>query len=1096
MPDSQPKINTDLAAKQAGAAGNLGPDASDKEKAVIGSLSVVAAAAAPFAPYGTIASAVIVAGIGIYKITAGLKQEALAKEDIARKEKDYANLKNLVEDAIARITARPVVPLDLYSGPPMYWIVTEKDMPVVSQDDSSYSIQGTNLSVKWPSGSAGGSSVYRGEVKGKKAWDVTNDVDFRYIYQPMPPERSSKPAICVFFWAVPIFFARLQQKFFEQIFTISDNPEDYAGEKWDKYVKGKKVKRTKDQVCSDVMKDVFMQGSLDCAGNWYGKIGQIIPALALSDDDFAERYYGRTLWSHHQAMQNIVYSDGTRLAMSGIGKSNEIMASPINQALMKKSQEFLAKNPRIIFYEKNNVASPTTDAGQLIDLTTLLSRYHIKDPVFELARKTNNNVILKDQSLYYLTRPNLKRFWVSSSTDTPNVRTVFSTIIQSAGGALTYPQQVFQTRYKINRFSEAADPYWMPDWHWYKALSILLFPPSGTYKREVDDYTNKDVSDFVNGAFSAAPFMLYIKGRMEIEGDLHRIRPHIKDHDGFSTYGFFDFDPEDFGSNTIPGLTGVTKNWTSDYKWLRKLALMPVTNPLSIDYKTGWNNLYQNNWSFLDPEGRDNEPEIKECTFVYNTFDFGFYCKNGSPSGETPDVYEIIKTRPPFPGEETVTLTSAYWLEEAKWAWDLAKNNPALQTTGLQFAIAKPKEKLNLVQIKKAPQKWCAADEEPPLTSAYFRTNLEENKPIVQSGDPSKPSPSPFYCGRRADSRLQYAFKLVRDTQVPAAVGKTNTGWEDCHQWSWPYNNDILKAIGISSNKLFKEFSEGIGRAGLSPSSIATGPTLWGDANLYNKCYSIFDAQSRDPDDEDFKKFIGRAVWDTIMEMQTGSYSRYATHSNNMGKTMAEAMQDTFYAFASKDTAYKYYLDDIQQKCKETKTKPRRWDEKTKTFINMTPEQAASYAVSVSDAWFNGIFPKPTENYQNKFKLKDWSTTTLEDVCRAHIMLKNWALDLGKAPNKKKGVKFPSEYFTMNLLGLSAASSAAINSYNDALSAEIKNKNPVSSAFTMFQGAEKYTEDNYNQGGSSSKKIPTEYLVGGAAAALLSTAILIKLIKR
>ena len=1075
------------------------------EEAVTGSLEVVAAAAAPFFPWGTVASVVVVAGVQIYKAAGAIDKaqtELSEKLNNIESQIDYAKT---IKSTFEKAGKRPIMPLDLYSGPPMYWIVNPPESEPI--ENSQY-YRLPNGDVEWPCGSQGG--FYAMANTNKDGINTDN------VYAPFPPTNNNKPEICIFFWAVPIFFARLQQIIGENRYGNGYDPKKVLPS-------GKTI----ESELASLIKSILKEGRLDAAGNWFAKIGPVIPAIANNDDDFAARYYGRSTWVHNLAMQNIKFADGSRIASSGVkySKNNEYFSSPAAKQAMELSARYSAEKPRFVevvgkpYYLKNfpsvNANTPVMNSGNVLDLQSLVSRYDKVDGTFAFLRNglisspqsdndnlyyvvsipTNNTIVKTENAFSFPLLYRDRETWrlasdalmlggnwnsgrVSSVGSQSNGTTVNKLVLYSSD----FYKMIIRNSGGFNMLGTST----MLGWSQYDPV-----PNNKAWNQNFIDSR-------VHGKFALAPFMLYVAAKCETINGMNHPRPYIgppyTSQGGASdsihtTYGFFDFDPELFSQEKIPGLwDGVTA--MGKFDWIRNLAIMPgfnadPTKSKSEDYKyttsiatTGLENAWSWAGSYVDM-GSDITTGIKLESFAYRTF---------SVNDPMTGINEIIKLRPPIAGEPTIKLKKQFWGEGEPWAKLKGTDEVdfALRNGSGLYVFKFSREPLG-VKIDATGTKI----KEKPLTRAYFRTNLEENKPIVEIDGRS--NPSPFYCGRRADPRTKLAWRKIRLASTNQQDSSHDSGWEDCHEWSWPYSTSILSEVGRISGKLYAKHGEGIGRAGCSPSSIATGPTVWGDAALFISRYDSLKGGSSNPNDPGFSKFKAKAMWQAVMEMQAGAYSRYSFLANNLNATFAEDLQKQFSRYGNKSQARESFLQDAKKGRSESNP-PKVWNESLKRYVILSDDQAADLCISVVDSWFNGTFPKPSDAFQQKFNKSDWDYSLLEDIADAHIRLKNWALDWGLPASRRKGFSFPGDVFNINFFGLNKANRTAIESLNSIVDSNAVVTNPLQIGINQTLNSEKNVSTGLNQGRLKPRsEILNPPVIVTAAAALLTVAIIAKL---
>lgn len=1023
-----------------------------KEDAVIGTLGVVAAAAGPIVPWGTVASVVIMAGIAVYKgMSAANKAEIQLNNTMNNLQSQFDYLK-VIKSTIEQAGKRPKMPLDLYSGPPMYWIVPSPDVEL-NTNARYYNLP--NGSVYWPCADQGGFSPMANTNK--------TNVNTDDIYAPFKPNKNNNPTICIFFWAVPIFFARMQQLLGEQIFGGVYDPKSIDP----------KSGKTVEVVLADIIKGIINQGRLDSAGNWYAKIGPVIPALAFDDDDYAARYYGRNTWVHNLALQNIKYADGSRIADSGVkyAQTTEYFSSATAKQAIALSNEYATEKPHFVavagkpYYLANslvNAPTPVLNSGQVLDLYGLVSHYDKWDGSFKNSRDAlRASPGVSDDTLYYVvsipTNLEFKRTSIASSLYSKLQYAGLATVV---GGSL-------DSRWKDNDNLEGNSTLWLYTTDIYSTairnaggfnqvgLSSLLIKDIDSPRMDPAsskaDWNMDFLASRIHGKFALAPFQLYIQAKCEQFTNDNMPRPYIgPPYTGdsaipdttHSSYGFFDFDPEPFAYTEVVGLWDGAGNM-GRFDWIRNLSIMcgykADVNSKSDEFKYSAaiaptklenqsNSAADRLQVHMDIDLSDISAAGHNETFYYRTFNIP-----SSFSG----INEIVKLRPPMTGEPTIKLRKEFWGEGEPWAKLQGKDE-------VDFAIINS-PKLMVFSFKREPLIALTSLGQ-PLTRAYYRTNLEENKPIVELE--GKSNPSPFYCGRRADPRTKWAWRKIRLATTGQSESSKDTGWEDCHEWSWPYPTPVLAEIGRVSNAIYKDLGEGIGRAGLSISSIATGPTLWGDVSLYISRYSALKGSSSSIGTKGFEKLVAQTMWQSIIEMQTGAYSRYSYLANNLNSTFADDVQKQFSTFTNNSKARQSFLDQAKSSSADG-VQPRKYNDKTGAPIYMTPDQAADYCMSIIDAWFNGTFPKPNAEFQKIFQKKDWDADVLDKVARAHIRLKNWAIDLGLPDNQKKGHKFPSDAYSINFFGLNKANKIAIEAYNSAVDANAMVTNPLSIGITQ-----------------------------------------------
>jgi len=265
---------------------------------------------------------------------------------------------------------------------------------------------------------------------------------------------------------------------------------------------------------------------------------------------------------------------------------------------------------------------------------------------------------------------------------------------------------------------------------------------------------------------------------------------------------------------------------------------------------------------------------------------------------------------------------------------------------------------------------------------------------------------------------------------------------------------------------------------------------------LYEKVYPILNTgTSVEIGSQGFEVLKTQLIWDTILEMQTGAYTRYSAKAQSVGATLAKSIENQFAAFSK--NALGFYKEDIAKKCKEYGVVPQVYDSTTKKWKELTIDQAARLATDVMNAWFNGVFPKPKDNYQSAFDVKGaFNFDLCERVAKNHIKLKKWALNIGKKKElQDPNIKFPSDDFDINTFGLNKANADAIASYNDALSAKIEGKNPTQTNLFYKDKKESTLKQEKLDMDSDKDKIKTEHIVGGVAAVALTAAIITTVVK-
>lgn len=1035
----------------------------NNEEAVVGTLEVVAAAAAPFAPWGTVASVVIMAGVTVYE-----SMSAAEKADQAIKNKyDQATNKlefaKTIQDTIERAKNRPKMPLDLYSGPPMYWILNPTE--AASIGTQFYKLP--NGEIDWPCGQYGGHTPM--------SKTNTTNINVGNVYAPFKPTENNTPVICIFFWAVPIFFARFQQLLGEDLIKVGYDPEGHDLSKT----------YTNNKVLSGIIKGILQEGYLDGAGNWYAKIGPVIPPIAIDDDDFATRYYGRSAWVHNLSIQNIKFGNGDRIAESGVSlsKDNAVFNSADAKSARSISDFYSIARPRFIlvngspYYNKSANSTPVMNSGEVLDIENLVSRYDKADGTFNTIRSNLLNGHGNNNSLFFVVSvPKVLSSSVSTTDNLQRFRLIGESLLLTGnkGNAIQYSFNTYDLYKSVIRLAGGFQP-----------ASVASFANlSNVDQKSQSQWNWSYLNSRFNGAFSLAPYKLYVTAKVEAVGGGRAPRPHIGppwqtvyagSEYSHSTYCFMDFDPSPFQYARIPGIWDGDDSGTSKYNWLRNLAIMPAfeldpnANTRAEDYgfsaisKTGIYNGFDWAGSYIDSSNQSDGAKAE--SFVYNTFTIGQVYTT---------VNEIVKLRPPMPGEPTIKLSSKFWGEGSAWA--------KLKGTQLvDFALIPS----NIVVIQFSRSKLNGIGiSESPLTSAYFRTNLSENKPIVELDGMA--NPSPFYCGRRADSRTRYIWKSIRDASLVDKNDK-DSGWEDCHEWSWPYSTTTLAEIGRISRNLYNKYGEGIGRAGLSPSSIATGPTIWGDVSLYISRYTSMLGGSSDPNSPLFAKFKAKAMWQAIIEMQTGAYSRYPMIKNNINDSFSDTIKSTFAAYGTDDASRKTWKD-LAQQAINNNDPPKVWDSTLNKYVILnSADQAADLCMQVVNSWFNGTFPKPTVSFQNALQKKTWDASVLEQISDAHIRLKNWAIDFGKPEADRAGYQFPSDKFSINFFGLNKANRTAIESLNAVVSANANHLNPIAEGINKVIDSQKSVSTALTSG----RKDPRSKFISPITITALAAAVTI-----
>ena len=1063
----------------------------DDEFVVKGTLNAVAAAAAPFAPWGTVAAAAIVGGTMIYDTIKAAEEKEISDLGDEYIEKQLKTLQKIAKDAQYRASLRPQMSIDLNSGPPMYWIVEGKDQPI--DGIGHFKIPGGD--VNWPRVSGG--MDFLDQVQ-----DAKDPSDLRYVYQPDSPQRLP-PRLCVFFWSVPLFFARLQQRIGDQIFGAGHDPKSLPSPE---YLAKPRFQNctTKEEISSSIMKEMMFKGEFDKQGNWYGEFGFCVPVLAESDDDFAPRYYGRSLWAHAQAVKQISVSDGSRLAFSGMkysGKRN----TPINKDRLAYAEQYLDKNPRIVLAKADGTSasgrasgsagaeSIAPQCGTLMDLQTLISTYYIDDKGWNTITKDSTD----PHSLFYVTSV--------LETDTVNQ----SRSILSRSGPYLSPISALSNKVPDSMRVMANIDYAGP------------FVPWCGYSPKV----NQSIS-----GLSSCPFFLGTCGVIvPTSNDTSAPRPDYMNSTDLSSYGFYDFIPAKI--DKIPGL-----NKDKNYEWLRRLSITPY---VETSTGNGWKDIadsgmYTNyGWSWnIKRKSGSIGPDVPFLTFITamkgleNVLSFkwasltednllklgtfaspsfnSFVLNKSSPTGSTaatlcPSVFPIVKNRPPKLGEKSVKLHRSQfgnigdglfdcgsWVGNSEYA-NFAVVNPILPK-GRKLVVIKI-NKLNMEIFK---------SEELPAMSAFFHTNMEENKPIVEM--PLKlrekyPSPSPFYCGRRADSRLGAIFgsirKLTTKKESAIAVGSKTERWDDCHDWAWPFPKDTLQAIGEVSERVYNELGEGIGRAGCSPSAYATGPTLWGDVSLYSKAYpTLSSSPSNDVDSEDFERVKAQFFWETLFEIQVGSYIRYKSRSNTTTMSLTQKIEASFAIYSNSESTKKFYTDQAKLKIKDG-LESRIWDSAKNDYVYLTPEQNATYCMNVVDSWYRSMVPFPVKNHMDSYSTQNWTTDLLETTVKAHIRLKKWA-------TREPGSPFPTKHYSINnFSAVDACKSIENYKYDQIQKVMPKVIKPNAATIAKLEkernlekaAEEKSARDLANRQKKSDSNLPIKVAAASAAVVIVLTAL-------
>ena len=966
------------------------------------SLQAIAGAAALFPPFGTVASAAIMGGIFVKNSLDAIEanEEIVAFQKHAMIEaKKMEDLTDSVYDAAKR---RPRVPLDLYSAPPMYWIFAGKPTGL---DKPSFKIPGGK--VDWPESTKGGSTLY--DIAG---FDK-NKARINSLFAPFAPE--IVPKLGVFFWAVPLFFARLQEKIGLIVFGPSHNPQDQADV-------SRFGGKTKEQVSSSIMKDILHSGEFDKYGNWFATIGSAIPPLAVNDGEFASRYYGRQLWAHNIAKKQMSYSDGTALCDTRIGENSFGEKSEIAERIKIAG---IRRNecPRIMKVPGSpyGTFATTTEvnlAGQLMDLKTLLSNYYIDDDRFRTFKPEggiNLNIEAKDDDeyLYYVT-------------------------VVDAAGPANPPEDLHNARSELCAGNQ---------------LSIVSrgISSAGSFTGYYADAAKN--SQFFKG-LSLCPYQYaihpYIRAKELVE--------NAEIDKQFSSTGFYDFFQGESSVGGLPGAVGVVKD--SAITTLKRLSTTPLVSgeygpafcdsiskstfryvlrtapPVESrdayvlvgttkneDLSAGMRKAYLNsgiavtNWggynsilmytarmlqfmpsvllnSKYDKLSKTNTKWIKPGDSVV---------LSGSVDQISPKVYPIIKLREPSANEKYRIWLPQTMYGDAKWAkrigWD-------------EFAIAQPNlpqgKRLAVFRIRLSEQQAFVGKEGQPKIGFFCKSNFEENKPLVNAG---AATPSPFYCGRKADGRTGFAWKQIRDSTSrfgkKASEKNTDTGWEDCHDWSWPYPTKYLNDIGRISAELCNKYGEGIGRCGLSPSSVATGPTLWGDISLFNKVLPEF-VYDNIPSSPGFIATKARVIWESLIEVQVGANTRYGFRTCEQPKSYTELIEKTYGIFSNSENSYNHYLKFAEDKNKSG-VSPKIWIPSEKKWQALTPKQAAEYCVKVIDVWYRDMVPVPNKDHSGRYEQSVWTVDLLKSTVEAHILLKNWAISRSNQP-------FPKIYYSINTL--------------------------------------------------------------------------------
>lgn len=1086
----------------------------NQEQAAIGTLQLVSAAAAPIAPWGTAASVVISAGIGIYTaIEEAEKQKSLIKAEELK-------LASQLEDAsvqqkvIEKVYKRPTIPLDLYSGPPMYWVVNSS---FLDSQDKHYKLPNSDLGVEWPCNEVGGKSITPSANRENIA---TED-----IYASSPPDACSKPALCVFFWAVPIFFARIMQLLGESMYGSNYDPKSQS------YGEG-----TKESVLYEEVKKIILSGRIDQAGNWFGKIGPVVPPLALSDNEYAPRFYGRSGWVQSVSANNIRFSNGTRYANTDLANSKYIQFVK-NKENVDKSKILSAINKRVILTVPtpaqtmsglgssvlsskftaqafNNtvlksarlilsaISDTTIESGWVISAKTLLSNFHIEDPDFQAMLESGD----PDNSAFYYTTmlEILPTVQLKSDVKKYSEFVLFPYSMMSSKWNLT-PSGIMKYIQEAAGFARNLDAS-------TSLSAIKSIPVDG--KHNFNDLTNslsneislrksRDTffrSEFSDG-FALAPFDLRVSmkwSEVRTKDGAKEFAPRPVPQTKTDSYVFKDVGTT-IDENTV-GISDGNGDVRNRYGWISQLAIMPGYDASSGH--AGWKAVEKSNKHNAYMYDQDEELRLQSWrTYTSKMYTFlpSLVLKKGakienqtSLANALPQISEIIRSRPPVSGEKTVSLPAKY-ASGPSWANKLIKSGanrvdfavrPASQPEGFRLGLIRVQKFTHHIDVHGKEKAYPQLSENSVAIASFSH---EENKPIFCVE--GKENISPFYCGRRADERSKPAWKFARDQTsnfgMPVTQS-TDTGWEDCHDWSWPYPTSVLKSIGIVSKELFQELGEGIGRSGCSPSSIATGPTFWGDMNLYGITYqSLKEGLSTTPGSQGWKNNVAICIWNAISEMQVGAYVRYPSRSQNVSESLAKAVEGRFNAYSGSKSARNSYLERAKL-AKESGQPLRVLDEKTDQWVDLTPDQAADLCMSVVDTWFNGTFPRPTAGYESKFKKSNWSHDTLKDMARAHIKLKNWAIDLGKSERDRVGYEFPSDSFSINVFGLNKANRDAIASYEAVRSEKLSTENPLAAADEILKGNSSSKGDL-----NSSKKESTLFTKKNMVIAAATTAAII-----
>ena len=745
----------------------------NQEQAAIGTLQLVSAAAAPIAPWGTAASVVISAGIGIYTaIEEAEKQKSIINASEMQIEAELED-ESVQKKVLEKVFQRPTVPLDLYSGPPMYWIVNSS---FLDSSEKHYKLPNSNLSVDWPCNEVGGKSITENANQENIA---TED-----IYASSPPEACSTPALCVFFWAVPIFFARVMQLLGESMYDPGYDPKSQAhGDK------------TKGEVLYDEMKKIILSGRIDQAGNWFGKIGPVVPPLAMSDDEYAPRFYGRSGWVQSVAANNIRFSNGTRYANTDLSNSKYMQfirnkenvdrskaLSRINKRVIlsipqssttalgatvassKFTASTFAKSPiKNVSMVLGAVSDATIESGWVVSAKTLLSNFYIEDPDFQAMLESGD----PDNSAFYYTTmlevlpPAQMKADIKKYSDF----VLFPYSLMSSRWNLT-PSGMMKYIQEAGGYARELDPS--------KALKIVnstILHEESVLKKTRDTFLRSEFSP----GFSLAPFDLRISmkwSEVRTKGGAKEfsVRPVPQTKTG--SYVFKDVGTT-IDENTV-GISDGKGDTKNRFGWVSQLAIMPGYD--AVPNGAGWKAVEKSNKYNAHAYHKDeklNHEYWKLYTSKVYTFLPNLVLKKGlkienqtSLANALPTIFEIIRSRPPRSGEKTVSLPSKY-ATGPSWANKLIKSG----ANRVEFAVRSPSQpegfKLGIIRVQKFTHSVDAHGKEksyPQLSEnsvAIASFSHEENKPIFCVD--GKENISPFYCGRRADERSKPAWKFARD---------------------------------------------------------------------------------------------------------------------------------------------------------------------------------------------------------------------------------------------------------------------------------------------------------------------------------------------